>query len=96
MASLHRKAKGGSDWVISVSDLRKVYRLNQSRGLFNTIFRPESKEVVAVNNISFEVPEGDFIGYVGPNGAGKSTTIKMLAGVLVPSSGTIKVDGKTP
>ena len=47
-----------------------------------------------VNNISFEVEEGETIAFIGPNGAGKSTTIKMLTGILYPTSGTIKIPSK--
>ncbi len=49
-----------------------------------------------MENISFEVAAGEMVGYVGPNGAGKSTTIKMLTGILVPSSGHLQVDGLVP
>lgn len=52
--------------------------------------------VDAVRDVSFEIDAGEFIGYVGPNGAGKSTTIKMMCGVLVPTSGTVVVDGLVP
>jgi ABC-2 type transport system ATP-binding protein len=53
-------------------------------------------EVHAVDHVSFEIPAGEIVGYIGPNGAGKSTTIKMLTGVLVPSSGEASVAGYTP
>jgi ABC-2 type transport system ATP-binding protein len=52
--------------------------------------------VTAVGGISFEVAAGEFVGYAGPNGAGKSTTVKMMSGILVPSAGTITVDGLDP
>ncbi|EKQ54472.1 MULTISPECIES: ATP-binding cassette domain-containing protein [unclassified Clostridium] len=51
---------------------------------------------IAVDNISFSINEGDFIGFIGPNGAGKTTTIKMLSGIIHPSSGDIRVMGFTP
>ncbi|MBK1812725.1 ATP-binding cassette domain-containing protein [Clostridium sp. YIM B02505] len=51
---------------------------------------------IAVDNISFSIDEGDFIGFIGPNGAGKTTTIKMLSGIIHPSAGDIKVMGFTP
>ena len=50
----------------------------------------------AVKNISFEIEQGEVVGYIGPNGAGKSTTIKMLSGILIPSSGTVSVGGMIP
>jgi ABC-2 type transport system ATP-binding protein len=53
-------------------------------------------EVTAVDNVSFEIPAGEIVGYIGPNGAGKSTTIKMLTGILVPSHGEVDVAGHTP
>ena len=59
-------------------------------------FRTRGRSVEAVRGISFEIAEGDFVGYVGPNGAGKSTTIKMMCGVLVPTSGTVRIDGLVP
>ena len=49
-----------------------------------------------INKINFEIEEGEIVGYLGPNGAGKSTTIKMLSGVLVPSSGLVEVAGLNP
>ena len=51
-------------------------------------------EFLAVDNVSFTVSQGEILGYLGPNGAGKSTTVKMLAGILAPSSGRILVDGR--
>jgi ABC-2 type transport system ATP-binding protein len=55
------------------------------------------REVVrAVDGISFDVTAGEIVGYIGPNGAGKSTTIKMLTGILVPTGGTVRVDGLDP
>jgi ABC-2 type transport system ATP-binding protein len=53
-------------------------------------------EVQAVDRVSFEIPAGEIVGYIGPNGAGKSTTIKMLTGILVPTSGTAEVAGVVP
>ena len=57
---------------------------------------PEYESITAVNDISFQVGEGEIIGYIGPNGAGKSTTIKMLAGILVPTAGSMRVLGCVP
>jgi ABC-2 type transport system ATP-binding protein len=54
------------------------------------------QEKTAVNDISFTVKRGEFVGYIGPNGAGKSTTIKMLTGILHPSSGEVLIDGSSP
>ncbi|WKZ24256.1 MAG: ATP-binding cassette domain-containing protein [Candidatus Dojkabacteria bacterium] len=56
----------------------------------------KGQDLVAVDNISFEVQEGESVGFIGPNGAGKSTTIKMLSGILYPSTGTVTVAGLVP
>jgi len=86
--------------VITVRDLRKDFKVYQHRegflGAIRNLASSEHSIVKAVDGISFEVDEGQIIGYVGPNGAGKSTTIKMLTGILVPTSGQIDVAGLTP
>ncbi|WP_231571301.1 ABC transporter ATP-binding protein [Gordoniibacillus kamchatkensis] len=66
------------------------------KGAFRDLFRREYKQVAAVKDISFTIPRGEICGYIGENGAGKSTTIKMLTGILVPTSGTVKVNGYVP
>ena len=53
-------------------------------------------DFVAVNNISFEVPQGEIFAFLGPNGAGKTTTIKMLTTLLKPTSGSVEIDGLDP
>lgn len=63
---------------------------------FKNLFAPEVKEVIAVNDISFSVAKGERIAFIGPNGAGKSTTIKMLTGILFPTSGEINILGLDP
>jgi len=68
---------------IEVAGLRKEFRTRHGR-------------VAAVAGIEFRVAPGEFVGYAGPNGAGKSTTVKMMSGVLVPSAGTVVVDGLVP
>lgn len=86
--------------VIAVRDLRKVYRVSEhKRGLLGAarnLFSTASREVRAVDGVSFEIERGAFVGYIGPNGAGKSTTIKMLTGILVPTSGEVRVMGQVP
>lgn len=85
--------------IIKVSKLNKTYKYNvkdENKGFLYNLFNSKEKEVKAVNDISFEVKEGETIAFIGPNGAGKSTTIKMLTGILYPTSGTIKVCDLTP
>lgn len=85
---------------ISVKNLCKTFKVvKRKSGLLASIksfFKREYKYIEAVKNVSFEIKKGEIVGYIGPNGAGKSTTIKMLSGILIPSSGTIKVGGMIP
>ena len=81
-------------------DLSKSFKVKQKekglKGSLKAIIKPQYKTINAVNNISFEVEEGEMIAFIGPNGAGKSTTIKMLTGILFPDSGEIKVMDLNP
>src|ERR1700758_5505497 len=86
--------------LIEVRDLRKEFKVVQHRegvwGAFRDLFTRESRVVAAVDGINLSIDEGEFVGYIGPNGAGKSTTIKMLTGILVPTSGHLSVAGLEP
>ncbi|AKG34950.1 ABC transporter ATP-binding protein [Paenibacillus durus] len=86
--------------AIDVQDLRKTFKVQKNRGglkgAFVDLFKREYSEVTAVKDISFQIPEGEICGYIGENGAGKSTTIKMLTGILVPTSGRLTVGGYVP
>jgi ABC-2 type transport system ATP-binding protein len=86
--------------AIVVEHLRKEFRATRRepgfRAAFRSLLRPRREQIVAVEDVSFEVPPGEIVGYLGPNGAGKSTTIKMLTGVLVPTSGRALVLGTEP
>lgn len=73
--------------AIEVNHLRRVFKTTVGR------FRRETKEVVAVDDVSFEVAPGELFGVLGPNGAGKTTTVKMLTMLLIPSSGFAKING---
>jgi ABC-2 type transport system ATP-binding protein len=86
--------------IITVENLIKTYTTyKRGSGFKDTIksfFHREKVIVNAVNNISFEIPEGQICGLLGPNGAGKSTTVKMLCGALFPTSGKIEAAGFSP
>lgn len=83
--------------MISVKNLSKIYKTAiKSSNFLSDLFFRKYKETVALNKISFEVQEDELIGFIGPNGAGKTTTLKILAGILYPTSGQVKVLGFTP
>ena len=86
--------------MINVSHLSKHFKVAQpGRGLggkVKRLFAPQHKTIRAVDDVSFQIGEGEIVGYVGPNGAGKSTTIKLLTGVLVPTDGSLRVNGLVP
>jgi ABC-2 type transport system ATP-binding protein len=81
-----------SDPVITLDRLSKTYVVRTRAGRV----RRHRRDVTAVDNVSFTVERGEMVGYLGPNGAGKSTTIKMITGILTPTSGTVRVLGLTP
>ena len=89
-----------SDPIIDVRDLHKHFRVYvHHRGPGSTLrnlFTRAYDWVRAVDGITFQIRRGELVGYIGPNGAGKSTTIKMLTGLLVPTSGELRVDGRIP
>ena len=86
--------------AIDVQNLRKEFKAYSSRtglkGAFRDLFTRNYKVHRAVNDINFTVKQGEMVGYIGENGAGKSTTIKMLTGILTPTSGKIIVNGMNP
>jgi ABC-2 type transport system ATP-binding protein len=86
--------------VIQVQDLAKTFVAREKqpglRGSLRALVRPKERRTEAVKGISFEVEKGERVAFIGPNGAGKSTTIKMLVGILYPTSGTARVLGKVP
>ena len=85
---------------IRVHDLRKTYFVPEREGgvraAAGSLFRRKTKAVEAVAGISFEVQPGEIVGFLGPNGAGKTTTLKMLSGLLHPTSGEADVLGYRP
>ncbi len=86
--------------AIEVSGLTKEFRTYKKTpgfaGSFKGLFHRKYDQTVAVNNVSFSIEPGELVGFLGPNGAGKTTTLKMLAGLLHPTSGSAKVLGYTP
>lgn len=86
--------------VIKVNELSKVFKIPKKEpgfgGAVRGLFNPKYEDKTAVDQISFQVDAGEIVGYIGVNGAGKSTTIKMLTGVLMPTSGTVNVLGRDP
>ncbi len=86
--------------IIEAAGLTKSFRTLKRKpglkGAIQNLFSGEYVEVKAVENVSFRIMPGELVGYLGPNGAGKSTTIKMLTGILHPTSGGVVVDGLVP
>ncbi len=84
--------------VIEVKDLCKTYKVaKKSKGLAGAVknlFKQEKVKIEAVKNLNFSIEKGEIIGFLGPNGAGKSTTVKMMSGILNPTSGEILINGK--
>src|SRR6202050_4527553 len=85
---------------IYVHELQKHFRTFKRRegikGAIQNLFVREYRTINAVDGIGFSIERGEMVGYIGPNGAGKSTTIKMLTGILVPTSGEIRINGYVP
>jgi len=86
--------------LIKVENLSKEFKISKKypgfKGALRSFFSTEYTIKKAVDDISFEINDGEIVGYIGANGAGKSTTIKMMTGILTPSSGRIIVDGVVP
>ncbi len=86
--------------MISVRDLRKHYQVHKRppglKAALRSVFHRTYTSVKAVDGISFDIKPGERVGFLGPNGAGKTTTLKVLAGLLHPSSGEVRVDGHVP
>src|SRR5579885_522091 len=86
--------------IIETRHLRKVFRSVKRYpgvgGAIRSLFTREYVEKAAVEDVNLSMEKGELVGYIGPNGAGKSTTIKMLTGILVPTSGEIRVAGLVP
>lgn len=86
--------------MIEVKNLKKEFKMNKKypgfKGAIKSFFSREYTTKTAVDNISFKIDEGEIVGYIGENGAGKSTTIKMMTGILTPTSGEVLVNERVP
>lgn len=86
--------------MIHIENLKKEFKKTIKepglKGSIKSLFNPKTEIVTAVNDISFHVPKGEILGFIGPNGAGKSTVIKMLTGILTPTSGKCEINGQVP
>jgi ABC-2 type transport system ATP-binding protein len=86
--------------IVEVKDLVKEFVVVRKKtglgGAVKSLIRPDKSTVRGVDGLTFDIEEGDIVGYIGPNGAGKSTTIKMLTGILHPTEGDIRVCGMSP
>lgn len=89
-----------SDIAVKVTSLTKSYeqwqRSGQGRNIIKNLLKPEKKVLKALDDISFDIRQGECVAYAGPNGAGKSTTMKLLCGMLVPGAGEVKVLNLVP
>ncbi|MCB1105411.1 MAG: ATP-binding cassette domain-containing protein [Opitutaceae bacterium] len=86
--------------MIEVENLTRVFRTYKKQpgfwGGVKGLFKRDFEETAAAKDISFSIAEGEFVGFLGPNGAGKTTTLKMLSGLIYPTSGTARVAGFNP
>ena len=86
--------------AIEIEHLVKTFTVTRRkpgiRGALQALARPDRREVRAVDDVCLSIDRGEILGYVGPNGAGKSTTVKVLTGILTPTSGRATVGGIVP
>ena len=95
---MSKKAQTGTfrtDSAVSIHGVTKVFtqwqRENTGKSVLKNLLKPDKRIVTALDNVSFDIGRGEFVAYAGPNGAGKSTTMKLLCGMLLPTSGEISV-----
>lgn len=85
---------------IRVKRLSKFFRVHEReagfRGALQSLFNRKHRLVKAIENITFHIEPGEIVGFLGPNGAGKTTTMKVLTGLLYPTSGVVEVAGHVP
>ena len=86
--------------ALVIDDVTKIYsqwqRSGKTKDLFKNLLHPEKRDIVALDHLSLSIEPGEFVAYAGANGAGKSTTIKILSGILQPTSGSVSVLGMNP
>lgn len=86
--------------IIKVTGLNKIYRVHKKEpgfiGSAKNLIKREFRKIEAVKHVSLDIEKGELVGFIGPNGAGKTTTLKMLSGLLYPTSGTATVMGYIP
>src|SRR3989449_7125461 len=86
--------------AITAEQLSKTFRVKVRgpglRGAIEALLRPRYRDVHAVREVTFRIDPGEIVAFLGPNGAGKTTTLKMLAGLLYPTSGRVEVAGFVP
>ena len=86
--------------MITMEHVCKSYKIAKRNAGFKeackALFRRETEEIRALSDVSFQIGDGEMVGYIGPNGAGKSSTIKILSGILVPDAGNCIIDGRSP
>lgn len=79
-----------------VKEFKSIKKSSGVKGAVKDLFVKNTTLLRAVDDISFSIEQGEIVGYIGPNGAGKSTTIKMMSGILVPTSGSVRIGGVSP
>jgi len=83
--------------MIIVKNLTKIYKIYRKTGnILTDIFFRKYENILALDKVSFEIGKNEFVGFIGPNGAGKTTTLKILSGILYPTSGAVSVLGFFP
>ena len=86
--------------IVELHELTKIYKIHEREAgagaAFRSLFKRKTRDVRAVDSITFSIAPGEIIGFLGPNGAGKTTTLKMLSGLLHPTSGEVDVLGYQP
>lgn len=86
--------------MIEVKELTKVYKVAKKKGgiaaSIKSLIHREYDNLIAVDHVSFKIREGEVVAFIGPNGAGKTSTLKILSGIMYPTSGTVQVSGYIP